>query len=994
MYKTSQILIFVFLLFNFNSFSQTGPGGVGNTDGTSDLILWFKTDNGLTTSGSNVSSWENSAGYSEFNLTPSSGTAPTIVSNAVNGYDEVLFNAQAFLYTGLNLTTSNFVTNEASTFTVTQLVSKTSSNTYGTYPLNANRFNAHIPWSNNQAYFDIGQCCGSSARVNITQSLSSYYNYSVWTYGANAASGKQMYRNGNLLVSRNGTSTFNRHSTSRFQIGQNYKGKIPEIVIYKSKVNTAQRIIVDNYLSAKYGLSLSSNDLYTQDNSGNGDYDHKVAGIGQASDGTNHTDSRGTGIVHINTPSALSNGAYLFWGENVKDANYEFSTDPVNYTEQLSSKWRVSKINDLGTVTVSFDISAIDLSEKQDCQPLQLIVDSNSNFSTAVGYNLTITGNTATATNVSFNDNDYFTLQFLDEITWDGATFFNGSGTANAPNDTNECLKLTVKAGATAILTANAHIREIEVEPGATLEVENGILLEVENQVVINGTIDLQKEAQLIQNHTGLSANSGSGELKISQQGSLNLYNYNYWSSPVNRSGTWKIKYLEETNGVVNFAFQNDADPTTSPITLSSKWLYGFNAVQGNYYGWNYLGIETDILPGIGYSMKGSGRTPTPSMSLLEENYFFKGIPNNGDYSYTVTAGNNFLVGNPYPSALNAIQFINDNLSAIDGTLYFWEQFETNDTHITADYQGGYATLNLMMGISAVAAPDTNGGTSSKGAPKTNIPVGQGFFVNVDNGGTLVFKNSQRIFARESLSESTFFKTSTSVSTNTDNRTKLWLTFTDAMDRERELGLGYDSNATSGYDRGYDAIDYSTIPDNISWAITDHKLSIQGLQSLSIEDEMPLFTKIESPGIYTLSLKDTANFPEDLPIYLKDNLNSTYYNLKEAPVSLFFETGESDTRYSIVYKQEETLSVDENTLTNSAFSVTYNNQSQQLTLNNYKELGAIKNLNIYNLLGQKIVSLNTLESNTITLSQLSNAVYIVEIIEKDNGRFTRKFIKD
>lgn len=993
MYKASQILILVFLLFNFNSFSQTGPGGVGNTDGTSDLILWFRTDNGITTSGSSISSWENSAGYSELNLTPSSGTAPILVSNNVNGYDEVKFNAQGFLYTGLNLTTSNFVTNQASTFTVTQLISKTSSNTYGTYPLNANRFNAHIPWNNNIAYFDIGQCCGSSARLQVSQSLNSYYNYSLWTYGANSASGKQMYRNGNLLVSKNGSSTFNRHNTSRFQIGQNYKGNIPEIVVYKSKVNTAQRIIVDNYLSAKYGLSLSSNDLYTQDDSGNGDFDYHVAGIGQASDGTNHTNSKGTGIVQMHTPSSLSDGEYLFWGENVKDANYEFTTDPVNYMEQLSSKWRVTKINNLGTVTVSFDISAIDLSKKQDCQSLQLVVDSNNDFSTAVSYNLTITGNTATVTNISFNDGDYFTLQYLDQIMWDGSTFFNGSGTANAPNDTNECLKLTVKAGATATLTANAHVREIEIENGAMLKVENGILLEVENRIVNNGFIDLQGEAQLIQNHTGISTNSGSGELKTSQQGTLNLYNYNYWSSPVNRDGAWKIKYLEETNGVVNFAFQNDADPTTSPITLSSKWLYGFNAVQGNYYGWNYLGIDTDIAPGIGYSMKGSGSTQTAS--VLEENYFFKGTPNNGDYTYTVTGGNNFLVGNPYPSALNALEFINDNLSTIDGTLYFWEQFETNNTHVTADYQGGYATLNLMMGISAVAAPNTNGGVSSKGAPKTSIPVGQGFFVNVDNGGSLVFKNSQRVFARESLSESTFFKQNASVSnTVDDNRIKFWLTFSDPMNRERELGFGYDTNASSNYDRGYDAINYSNFPDDISWVIPDYNLSIQALQEFNIEDEMPLFIKIETPGTYTLALKNTANFPESTPIYLKDNLNSIYYNLKEAPASLFFEAGEDDSRYSIVYKQEETLSVDNNTLSNNAFSVTYNNQSQQLTLNNYMELSTIKRLNIYNLLGQKIVSLNKLESNTITLSQLSNAVYIIEIIEKDNGRFTRKFIKD
>jgi hypothetical protein len=37
---------------------------------------------------------------------------------------------------------------------------------------------------------------------------------------------------------------------------------------------------------------------------------------------------------------------------------------------------------------------------------------------------------------------------------------------------------------------------------------------------------------------------------------------------------------------------------------------------------------------------------------------------------------------NPYPSALDAIAFINDNSNSIDGTLYFWEHYTTNNTHV------------------------------------------------------------------------------------------------------------------------------------------------------------------------------------------------------------------------------------------------------------------------------------------------------------------------
>ncbi|RZQ51167.1 hypothetical protein C1E23_21030, partial [Pseudoalteromonas phenolica] len=92
----------------------------------------------------------------------------------------------------------------------------------------------------------------------------------------------------------------------RFNLGGNtsgvsgFVGDIAEIAIYKVKRTTVERIIIDNYLAAKYGQSLSANDFYNEDTSG-GNFDHKVAGIGQASDGSNHSDSQGTGIVRCLT---------------------------------------------------------------------------------------------------------------------------------------------------------------------------------------------------------------------------------------------------------------------------------------------------------------------------------------------------------------------------------------------------------------------------------------------------------------------------------------------------------------------------------------------------------------------------------------------------------------------------------------------------------------------------------------------------------------------
>src|SRR5690554_6023116 len=173
------------------------------------------------------------------------------------------------------------------------------------------------------------------------------------------------------------------------------------------------------------------------------------------------------------------------------------------------------------------------------CKGLQLVIANNSNFTSPRVYSLTVAGNNAAASNVVFNDGDYFTVRYVHQIVWDGNRYFNGARPDQAPNnDSDKCLKLLVKAGNKAVLTENAYVREIEVQAGAVLEVKDGVELTVQNKIVNNGTIDLLGEAQLIQEHVGISQNSGLGKLKIRQQGTTNLYNYNYWSAPVNTDGS------------------------------------------------------------------------------------------------------------------------------------------------------------------------------------------------------------------------------------------------------------------------------------------------------------------------------------------------------------------------------------------------------------------------------------------------------------------------
>src|SRR5690606_37109170 len=100
------------------------------------------------------------------------------------------------------------------------------------------------------------------------------------------------------------------------QAGESWDGDIAEVIAFNTAVNEAQRIIINNYLSAKYNLPLSEFDFYTMDDVGNGDYDHDVAGIGRVNALNQHTDARGSGIVRILNATNLDDDEFLIWGHD------------------------------------------------------------------------------------------------------------------------------------------------------------------------------------------------------------------------------------------------------------------------------------------------------------------------------------------------------------------------------------------------------------------------------------------------------------------------------------------------------------------------------------------------------------------------------------------------------------------------------------------------------------------------------------------------------
>jgi hypothetical protein len=295
------------------------------------------------------------------------------------------------------------------------------------------------------------------------------------------------------------------------------------------------------------------------------------------------------------------------------------------------------------------------------------------------------------------------TINALETRTWNGTTWsppiiptandniiFAGNYTVNT--DVTAC-SCTVTSG--------------------NVRIPSGNYLKLAGQLTVNapGTLTFENNSSLVQ--TGFTG-ANVGVITYKRATTTNREtDYTYWSSPVAQQNLLAV----------------------SPSTRLDKF-YSFNSITGSWLQENPSNTLMSV--GKGYIIRGIPlQVPIPA-GFYEASFI--GNPNNGTISIPVLGGvKSYLLGNPYPSAIAADQFIVENQSAIDGTLYFW----THNTPIaigtpnpgtgTWAYSGNdYATYNLTGGV----------GTSANIAPEwvdanKNRIVDSGEFTDKNGNGTL-----------------------------------------------------------------------------------------------------------------------------------------------------------------------------------------------------------------------------------------------------------------
>jgi hypothetical protein len=415
------------------------------------------------------------------------------------------------------------------------------------------------------------------------------------------------------------------------------------------------------------------------------------------------------------------------------------------------------------------------------------------------------------------------------------------------------------------------------------------------------------------------------------------------------------------------------------------------------------------------------------------QNYVFKGKPNNGTILLNIATNQNYLLGNPYPSSIDANKFILDNLNAanvsgatntkniFNGALYFWDHF-AGKSHILLEYVGGYATRNLTGGVPAASTDERINANDAKGTkvPGQFIPVAQGFFINsvldpnlsgnyTVDGGDVIFQNSQRAFVKETNPVNSQFlrpEINSKKDKQVDTRAKIRLDYRSPMGYHRQILVGVDSNTTNGFDLGYDAALNDNNPEDMFWLINGNEFVIQGVPNFDLEQVLPLGIKLKEEGDFSIRINKLENVAEDVNIYLKNLQDSTYFDLRKADFKMKLEPGNYNERFQLVFQKEkispEEPDPDEETgeeteeeeqeqgtdggsgeeeITDEKIEVFYVGNNRELAILNPAKF-EIQRVVIYDMLGAKIQEYQYVSSEKevrLPVREFAAAVYVVKL---------------
>lgn len=1015
-----KVYTLLFSLIAIFANAQTGPGGVGNS---TNNVIWL---DGQQLTGLNhndpVATWTDVSGNGN-NFTQTNPTYRPVfkTTSTFSGMPHLQFQSRYMELGPTAALNSNQISSivvcapRVSNFTFAVLRSSYSSgagsgsSTYWGHYFNGSGTPSHVSHTRNSAGTIISSV-GTPFSTNIK----------IMGFDWNGATGNfRGYENNNLLTNVNtATSTPSGHIITR--LGSNsttspgilLDGYVAEVIVFNTKLNTAQNNIINNYLAHKYSVAIA-NDLYAYTT-------HKyLIGVGQEADGSS-TSAKGNGILTLDA-GTLNNGDYVLIGHN----NASLTTLSGNVPSQnpaitrITRTWRADITGSPGAVDLSFELNTTGLESNTN---YFLLLDADGDFSSGAtsiahtSYN-GIT-NTVTFSGVNMNDGNYIAIAAENKYI---VTIASGNWTNPATWSCN-CVpgygqSAQILSGHTVNLNnINCYIDTLIINAGGELKsILSTYFLNLKGNLhvngSVNGTISLNCNGtvpqQVLNNNTGTAINlayfyTSNPNFVTFNTGAFNIHdrarNYNGFieaapSSSVtfvsNASYTAIIHPSTTGSGFLgDFIMQryiaasiDDWSDMASPVqfTTIADWddelymsgVFGNDGNAGPFQSvWSYdnpsqqfvaiTSTATPINPGYGIEM-----WLADTMGAWYGGTFdSRGTPNSGNLTISApnlgsTSGDWNLLGNPYQSWIKWNSVTKSNLK---NEVWFYDHTISNYTLVSGS--------------------------------NVQIPPSQGFWAeNSGSSASVTFTENSK---NPSSLSSSFYRNGGLFSDSGEFVLKL-----------KGLNAPYAHNAyfrlnadaSDFYNAELDA-QYLKSKNKRAHSITirtkDNKqVSLKTINSYQETSVIPIEVRVSENGIYQIDALKLDNIQEHFNcILLKNKISGETFDLKSTP---YFTFEVSDA--SKVYAFELVLSNNSNACRTASVvaennSVTFTPFENNVLITTDFAKDENVNISITNLLGQEIVSNKTVntsaKNHSITTVGLSG-VYIITV-KSSMGIHSKKIV--